>query len=39
MEAVAQFLGANPAVFAPGFRLAGKWDVYGQTVLLYARSG
>jgi len=29
----------NPAVFAPGFRLAGKWDVNGQTVLLYTRSG
>jgi len=29
----------NPGVFAPGFRLTGKWDVDGQTVLLYTRSG
>jgi mannosyltransferase len=29
----------NPGVFAPGFRLTGKWDVGGQAVLLYTRAG
>jgi mannosyltransferase len=32
--------GRNPAGYlAPGFRLAGRWDLAGQTVLLYVKAG